>query len=340
MQTYGSHAFRLIATLAAQGKAVSGVTAADLNDYKRARCAEVEPRSWNSEAAALKSFFDAAVLAGLRSDNPCHHPALFWYIKGAAVEPDEPDFLTLAQFERFRDEGLGWGRYGLRNVAFANMLLTSGMRLSEGNDYQRVWLPPLDVVEKAKGNSLVHKVRATSAKGHRERKVRISKRAYQSMRFYDEVLRPEIVAESDDERPLADVSAFYLSRSGSQMTVYDWTDVFDRASIRSGIKATAKTLRHTCAVYLLSSILKRTLGSIDRARDEASRVTQPTISKIYDSVFRDPLRLVQLYLGHKHYETTFIYLDALRSLDTVMDESLAIFDQVMEIEEDYASVVF
>lgn len=147
MSSYGLHAVRLIRFLSEQGIGLESVKPADLARYKRFRMGSgIEPISWNSEASALKSFFDAVILEGIRPDNPCSSPVLVWYNRGAQSSRQEPDFITLKQFERFRDEGLAFGRYGLRNIAFANFLLTTAARLDEGNDYGIAELPDLQAV--------------------------------------------------------------------------------------------------------------------------------------------------------------------------------------------------
>jgi integrase/recombinase XerD len=185
MASYGHHAIRFVRWIAGRGLTIASVTPAHLADYRRLRNGSgIESGSWNSEAAAIKSLFDAASITKVRSDNPCKFPTLVWYNGGARIEPKAPDFVTLSQFERFRDEGLGVGCYGLRNVAFANLLLTSGMRLDEANEYRIEWFPTLDVVRNAAGRSIPHQITAEAAKGHRPRKVRISKAALDSMRMY------------------------------------------------------------------------------------------------------------------------------------------------------------
>lgn len=348
MESYGRHAFRLLKTMHSQGIDLRSVTVNYLANYRRIREAtEIQrkpvddgsrrtrkPISWNSEASALKSFFDAVVLAEIRSDNPCDHKALKWYNAGASVTPEEPDFITLAEFEHFRDEGLAFGRYGLRNVAFANMLLTSGMRLDEGNDYTMARLPSLDVVQRAKGNSIRHRVAAEAAKGYRARSVRISKNAYHSMRTYSDILRDDMIARALAKGRITNSpDAFWLNQSADPIGEIGWGDVFRRASERTGIKVTPKTLRHTCAVYLLSRLLKAMLSSVADARAEAQQLRSRSQTQILHSIFGDPLRRVQKYLGHKHYETTFIYLDVLGSHDQITDDALAVFDQVISAEE-------
>lgn len=343
MSSYAHHAMRLIRYASQQGLSIAEIRPAHLTSYRRIRNASgIEPISWNSEAAALKSFFDAAVLLEIRPDNPCNFPTLVWYNKGAQVDPKEPDFITLADFQTFRDMGLAYGRYGLRNVAFANLLLTSGMRLDEGNEYLASWLPDPDLVTNAPGHSLRHKVTPNAAKGHKARFVRITKTAFDDMRMYADLLREDQIAIASEKGKYAKVppDAFWLNQEGLPMGEIGWGDVFRRATKRTGIKATPKTLRHTCAVYLLSRLLKNSLLSLSDAQDEARKMRGSSKADIYKSIFGDPLRKVQKYLGHKRYETTFIYLDVLGSHQGIDDEALAVFDGVIGTEESYSDVAF
>ena len=116
MRTYGQHVLRFIATLAEDGGDLATVDPGYLSQYRARRLASTTPQgkpldpvSWNSEAAALKTMFDAAVLLRLRPDNPTEHPALQWSFKGAAAASEEPKFITLDRFRIFRDDGQGGG---------------------------------------------------------------------------------------------------------------------------------------------------------------------------------------------------------------------------------------
>lgn len=343
METYARHAFRLLLTMARDGMDLRTVSFTYLADYRRIRnAAEIrrkdaggksrrrKPISWNAEASALKSFFDAVVVSGIRLDNPCQHKSLNWHIGGAMAAPEEPDFVTLADFERFRDEGLAAGTYGLRNVAFANLLLTSGMRLSEANDYKAAQLPSLEEARMGRGRSTPHRVSRHSAKGSRSRWVRITKGTFESMRSYDEILREGLIAKLGEQDP---PEAFWLNQHAGGMQGGGWNYVFRRATELTGIRVTPKTLRHTCAVYLLSRLLKAMLKSISDVRAEAQKLKGGSETEVLYSVFGDPLRKVQKYLGHKRYETTFIYLDILGSREQITDDALAVFDEVISAEE-------
>ena len=335
MATYGPHAFRFLADMFGSGVRIEDVTPNHLLQYKARRKSPVDgraikPRSWNSEAAALKAMFDAVVLLGIRPDNPCNHPNLGWLDGGASVEPDEPKFITLEQFRRFRDHGLMVRtRSPLRNAAYAETLLTSGMRLYESNRFPRTAMP--DQPQANAGRAFTYGVPAPDGKGHRARDVPIGVSAYRRMRDYDRLERgPRL-----ERWGLEGSSAMWLNQSGEQMGEFGWEAVFRRASELSGVEATPHTLRHTFAVYMLAGLLRIAMASADRVRDEVRHATEGGRTDVYAAIFGDPLRKLQRLLGHKHYETTFIYLEVLGADDRVIDEALSIFDTAFGSEEDY-----
>lgn len=343
MESYARHVFRFLQTMKLEGGSIASVTKRKMADYKRTRIAQgISPRSWNTEASVLKSFFAVvAEFSEVRSDNPCDQ--INWTIGGASVAEDDPDFITLADFQRFRDEGLGAGTYGMRNVAFGNVLLTSAMRLNEGNSFLKTELWEPEKVNTFAGRSIPYLVSKDVSKGSKSRTVRITKSAYESMRAYDQTLRPGLVAKGRANGLYdADPASFWLNQSGAPIGKIGWGDIFRRASKQTGIKASPKTLRHTCAVYLLSRFLKIMLKKafdLEALREEAHDLRSRKQTNIYGSIFGDPLRKVQKYLGHAHYETTFIYLDVLGSHHAVNDEALAVFDEVISAEEAY-DVIF
>lgn len=342
MASYTHHAATLMRYLQQEGLDLNTVEAGHLATYRKIRNSSgIEPISWNSEAAAIKSLFDAAIILRRRKDNPCTFPSFVWYNRNPGAANKTPDFISLAQFEKFRDEGLAFGPYGLRNVAFANLLLTGGLRLDEGNEYRADWLPDSSTIRNAGGRSLEHQVTAEAGKGHRARKVRISKVGLLSMRMYADILRDEQIAKAIAKgRYTEPPTALWLNQGGMPMGEIGWGDAFRRASERTGIKATPKTIRHMCAVYLLSRLLKISLSSVENVQTEAGRLAGSSATDIYKSIFGDPLRKVQKYLGHARYETTFIYLDILGSHQGIDDAELAVFDQAYGMEEDYVGVYF
>ena len=122
------------------------------------------------------------------------------------------------------------------------------------------------------------------------------------------------------------------------MGIGGWEKVFENASERSGVKVTPHTLRHTFAVYMLCALLRRHHDSM-KIKDDVRRLTEGGRGDVYATIFGDPLRALQRLLGHKHYETTFIYLDILSADDFVIDEALRIFEDTLGSEEDYLDLI-
>jgi len=341
MEGYARAAARFLVWLRDVGVDLDGLdlkTLATYHRYRRRRL-RVSPRSWNAEAAAIKTFLKAAVMAGAIRSNPLAQDATGWFEK-AGTAGEEPKFLTMRQFLRFRDRGLAVGRYALRNVGFSNMMLSSGMRLDEGNDYQKEWLPSRAELGKATTNTLRHRVRASSAKGGKSRFVRVSTKAFETMGQYDRLLRSDIVARAIERgRISADPPQFWLNQNGTTMEENGWEFVFRVASERSGIKATPKTLRHTFAVHVLGRMIGIAIGSLTRVQKEALKTQQQVKASgsaaVYDSFFGDPLRRLQKLMGHAQYTSTFVYIDLLASIDGFEDESLAVFERFIDAEETY-----
>ena len=76
-----------------------------------------------------------------------------------------------------------------------------------------------------------------------------------------------------------------------------------------------------------------------KLKDDVRRLTEGGRGDVYATIFGDPLRALQRLLGHKHYETTFIYLDILSADDFVIDEALRIFEDTLGSEEDYLDLI-
>tara|TARA_B100000953_G_scaffold241264_1_gene202906 strand:- start:931 stop:1956 length:1026 start_codon:yes stop_codon:yes gene_type:complete len=340
MRTYGQHVLRFVATLMEDGHDLTTVEPGYLSQYRARRLASTTPQgkpldpvSWNSEAAALKTMFDAAVLLRLRPDNPTEHPALQWSFKGAAASSEEPKFITLDRFRIFRDDGLMVTKSPLRNAAFAETILTSGMRL-----YESSRMPPSAVPSRSEstgGRAFTYPVPAIDGKGYRARKVPVGIHAFRRLQAYQQLERlPALERKGLSASP----APLWINQSGDLMGIGGWEKVFENASERSGVKVTPHTLRHTFAVYMLCALLRRHHDSM-KIKDDVRRLTEGGRGDVYATIFGDPLRALQRLLGHKHYETTFIYLDILSADDFVIDEALRIFEDTLGSEEDYLDLI-
>lgn len=339
MVTYAPHVLRFLITLIDDGKDFTEIDANYLSQYRARRLATETPTggelshiSWNSEAAALKTMFDAAVIAGLRSDNPAQSPILRWKVKGASVAPPEPKFVTLEKFRKFRDDGLMQTRSPLRNAAFAEMLLTSGMRLYEGAMVPALAMPKK--IDAKGGRAFTYAVPAPDGKGHRARNVPVGIPAYDRVMAYEHFERgPKLEKMGVDKQ-----TALWINQSGDQMGIHGWEKVFENASDKSGVKITPHTLRHTFAIYMLCALLRR-FHEARKINDEVRSLSEGGRGDVYQTIFGDPLRALQRLLGHKSYETTLVYLDVLSADDTIIDEAMEIFQDALGSEESYHDLV-
>ncbi len=345
-QTYARHAGRFADWAVYERHPLGRIPPSALLAYKRRRLeiTGVQDTSWNVEAAAIRKFLEAVALeeGDLSMSSSVTHPSLNWVEKSAGARPGEgPKFITGRQFRRFRDEGLLRSNYPLRNVAFSELLLSSGMRRSEGNAFRTDWLPSREKIESTPGNSLRHQVRRETAKGRKARWTRISKRALDSMLQYDAFERPDLLARRSASTSTApDDRRLWLSQTGVPMSSSSWSYVFQEASERSKVHVTPHALRHSFAVFLLSRLISRIVGSVRERKREAKRLrdlfhTRP--ETIYDSLFGDPLRKVQKYLGHASYMTTFIYLDILAGDTLEEDDTWGVFSEILDTEADYTT---
>ncbi|MBI0538109.1 site-specific integrase [Roseomonas sp. KE2513] len=345
-ESYARHAGRFADWAASQALSLENIPAKALADYKRQRrsASKITGASWNVEAAAIRRLLDAAQInsGNLNGANPAAHPLLQWTEKGAGISGGEvPKFITGKQFRTFRDNGLQAMAYPLRNTAFAGLLVSSGMRRSEGGGYRQKSLPSQEAIAATDGGSIRHFVRKDTAKGRKARWTRISKQALETMWQYKLYERSDLLARrSSPDSESDDVPEFWLSQTGSPMTSSSWQYVFERASVLSGVEVTPHALRHTFAVFLLSRLISKTITSAKERRSEATRLkrvfnTRP--EQIYDSLFGDPLRKVQKYLGHASYRTTFIYLDLLAGDTLEEDDTWGVFSQILDTEADYST---
>ena len=341
MEGYARAVFRFARWVRRTGLSLDALNAESLVAYHRykVRIRGISPRSWNAEAAAIKTFLRIAAKAKIIPANPLVDDDIGWFDKAGKVR-EEPKFITMKQFAKFRDEGLAFGRYAVRNVAFSNLLLSSGMRLDEGNDYETRWLPKPDTLATTETKTLRHLVRASAAKGGKARYVRISTKTFESMRRYEKLLRRDIVERAKNRGGIPeDPVRFWLNQSGRPMAENGWEYLFREASRRSRVEVTPHTLRHTFAVHLLGRMISMAIGSATRVREEADKtrlqVKAAGSAAVYNSFFGDPLRRLQKLLGHANYESTFVYIDLLASNDGFEDEALAVFEQFIDAEETY-----
>ena len=209
---------------AACGKTVWAATRSDVDAFHRARRREAGSRisaaSWNRSIAALEKLYRWAELEGLVASNPFTHRDVWrrgYGSRGArvaarndsyerAAKRSDVRFVSLEDYRVFRDVGLrgltvdgaerpsARGRNGTRNALFAELLVTTGLRLSEAS-----FLLALDVADlaqrAARGRQTRFELPCALTKGERGRSILLPRRLLQQIAAYITAERAHAVAK-------------------------------------------------------------------------------------------------------------------------------------------------
>jgi site-specific recombinase XerD len=293
-------------------------------------------------------------------------------------------FLPYEEYVAWRDVGLrgqlpdgrpdpAWrGRHGERNAMFADLLLVTGMRLTEASSLLVTELPPPLGGRRAGDLHLP----PTITKRARSRTVYVSRRVLQGLHHYLEIERDELVHrrsaagayERTDEwtrvasagrtsvqlaegsrvqcRELSIESRLrllradgtgpseplwlWLGENGLPLARSTWQAVFRRANERCArlgldVEVHPHMLRHSFAVHMLGLLLRQTVKALRLKPGE------PLMSRqVKRMLVGDPLRRLQLLLGHRHRETVFIYLDVLDEAQEIVLAALREWDEQAE----------
>lgn len=142
-------------------------------------------------------------------------------------------------------------------------------------------------------------------------------------------LHPEerfrLVLLSQDGQPKEPL-AIWLTDHGCPVKEPSWSSVFMRASHRCLLEGLQlyvhpHLLRHTFAVHMLSSLIRAEIGS-----SKLSEIDE----EMYRRVLGDPLRRLQLLLGHASITSTHIYLHCIEEVQDLLDTAVTEFDELLE----------
>lgn len=189
----------------------------------------ISAASWNRAIAALDKLYRWAVVEKLIDEAPFTYRQ-FWTRFGVSGNPravaansaretggrkGNMRFLDLARYRMFRDVGLRgrlpdgredptWrGRNGERNALFAELLITTGLRLQEASSLLASELPNYD----PRGSrSLAFRLAAATAKGQKAREIRLPVRLLKLLQDYVDVERASSVARYDVRNGIARIS--------------------------------------------------------------------------------------------------------------------------------------
>ncbi len=118
----------------------------------------------------------------------------------------------------------------------------------------------------------------------------------------------------------------WLGEDGMPLRRPTWQTAFRRANERCarlgvGVAASPHVLRHTFAVHMLGLLLRQTVQALRMRPGET--VTSQQVKRL---LVGDPLRKLQLLLGHRQIATTFAYLDVLDEAQEIVAAALEHWD--------------
>ena len=378
--------------LDACGKTVWAATRDDVGAYHRERRRDeadhrITAASWNRAVASLDRLYRWGEQQGLIADAPFSRRAVWRPAHGSqrgmiaarndayerAAKRSDVRFVTMDDYRIFRDVGLrglapdggerpgARDRNGLRNALFADLLVTTGLRLEEASglltaelaaidhdDGQtgQLWLrlpPPLTkgdrgrsvlvprrllrqiaayvVVERAAG---VAKFAAQCGATKLERPIPVTRAGLDRMR---DVCTPEerccLILRDEDGTP-REPAALWLTEVGQPVRPNSWEVIFTRACKRCEENGFPLSISPHQLRHTFAVHMLALL--IQQRLREAALPAGPVES--YRLMLGDPLQQVQRLLGHASLATTYIYLDHIATradtVDAAVEELLAL----------------
>jgi site-specific recombinase XerD len=260
----------------------------------------VAASTWNRSVASLQKLYDWAMEEGLADRSPLGRTVPFRRLRGSArwapthsVHAQEPAarrgnlrVLDLERYVLFRDVGLRGlcagdedsecrGRHGERNALFAEILVTTGLRLQEAASLLVVEIPRVDArANGRKQRSVSLHIAAATAKGNKSREIRLSYRLVRRLSEYIDLERESVVPRKNSARDadLDDVSVL---------------QEHDRGRIRVG---STEAGTRWITLERLSPLERRRLVSNGRDGPSASlwlnERGEPMTSAAWEAVFR------------------------------------------------------
>ncbi len=368
------------------GKTVWQADRHDVLAFHRARRLSAAPyrisaASWNRSVAALDKLYRWAVEEGIMTSSPFSYSVTLRRTAGTrallavtanrsrerAARRHDMRFVDLGSYLLFRDVGLRgrlpdgaedptWrGRNGERNALFAELLVTTGLRLSEGGSLLLADLP-----RKADSGmrSLPFDLPGAVAKGGRPRRIRIPRRVVRLINDYIDLERAISAARSEPivSNPLwltpdgekvvdamgkrvrvdrltpgergrvltgapgkAQHALLWLTEGGEPVPSATWEATFRRACARCrrfGIDVNVTP--HTLRHTFAVNMLSMLI------REQIGIVFDPQDrhGAAYRRILGDPLQKLQHLLGHASVTSTYIYLDSLAEAQELVDAAV------------------
>lgn len=345
----------------------------------------VRPSTWNREVASLQRFYGWAVGRGHATEVPFRygdavgrnhsHVGGRRNLARARVADTAPiRFLTVEQYLFFRDVGLYGlspegrrdptfsGEQAFRNKLFADLLVTTGLRLGEAAALTRMEIP----APSKRAARLA--VAGPTAKRSKPRDVLVPAAVTDRLRFYLLGARAEIVerhrarALADDEIAVSvdgrdvrtgssqvdlslveperrwrmvekgprgvDPLALFLGRGARPLRPEAWERVFEAASARcAGFESVnLPNVGHVTPHMLRHTFAVHTLSALLTEQVQRSQMQGEPGAVALRHVAENPVRRLQKLLGHSHVSTTYIYLDCLDEANELVDAALERWD--------------
>lgn len=367
----------------ARGKSLLEATSADVGEYRILRLEgpseyRLAGSSWRRASLAITRFYRWAADEDVQLLEKA--PKTLFRRDGAHALPTVR-FVDLAAYLAFRaslrDSG---ARSALRNAAFAELLVSTGLRSQEANSLLLMEIPYSGETRVAATRITMLRVPERITKGCKPRETPFPKRL--AREYIDPYVREEraqaverwrgagghrllqdpiiacrtndgrislpgrrgairpdrltiperrrllIVPSADADLQFAEPAVLWLTEDGAPCTLACWSSIFARANRAqpAANPITPHMLRHTFAVHWLTALVRLQVRGSEGEHPSSDR----QMSVQYDKVSRDPLRVIQKWLGHASYITTQKYLtyvdDALEDIQNAgisIDDDLA-----------------
>jgi len=301
---------------------------------------KVSGRSWNVFVAACRRFYEWAVRNSyvvtlpfkykevrLNHDNGLSSRKVTTTNLKEKASRQDVKYMSEEDFSRRFLPSITNTRNGTRNALFVRLLMRSGLRVDEAVQLKTIDLPDPDNPKFASRLTCQMQI---IGKGKKWRTVLIPKTWLRDVRRYIEWERADAIEKKNtkfDNLTDPDQGYLFLTEQGKPITYAGIYSILRSAGKRAGFdfKAHPHMLRHSYAIYQLSAMIKALLKMYDR--------TNLSNNNAYQQMIQDPLRKLQLLMGHASISTTFIYLDYVDDLDEITDVSLD--DQNFDMLDNY-----
>ncbi|MDT0430396.1 tyrosine-type recombinase/integrase [Streptomyces salyersiae] len=147
--------------------------------------------------------------------------------------------------------------------------------------------------------------------------------AYAGIGYEDRIRLVSVDAQGSELGPLW----LWLGEGGQPLKSSTWQSAFRRANERCAgfgldFDVHPHTLRHTFAVHMLGLLLRQTIRAMGMAEDRRF-----TLAQIKRMLIGNPMRKLQLLLGHTQERTVYLYLDVLDEAQEIVLAALAEWDE-------------